>query len=149
MISFKKGKEPFLCFNNNVRSNIEYNNEPFKCAEAAWQAQKCANPDERSCFFLLAAPAARRLGEVVNVRPDWEEVKYDIMVEVLTAKFEQNKEFREVLLSTEEEEIVFDTTGWHDNTWGMCSCAKCRIASSQNLLGKALVQVRTLLREKS
>lgn len=150
MIVFnRKNKGDYTCFNNMTSTFIDYNNEPYRCAESAWQAQKCADPDERKCFFLLPGPAARRLGAVINKRPDWDEIQYEILVKVLTAKFEQNIPFRKVLLSTGDEPIVYDTTGLHDNLLGRCNCNKCLMLPSQNLLGKALEEVRSKLREES
>lgn len=148
MITFSRSKGPYAFLSNMAKSPISFNNEPFTCAESAWQAQKCADPKERECFFIITGPAAKRLGEVVNTRPDWNDIRYDVLIEVLIAKFEQNETFREALLNTDEEEILFDTTGWHDNTWGRCSCVKCSVVPAQNLLGKALVEARRALREK-
>lgn len=63
------------------------------------------------------------------------------MVGVLICKF-GNPELRKILLSTGDEELVEDTTSWHDNIWGNCDCPRCRNIPGQNLLGKALMQVR-------
>lgn len=58
------------------------------------------------------------------------------------AKFSKNENLRQILLSTEDEELVEDTTGWHDNIWGDCSCPKCQYIKGRNKLGKILMQVR-------
>lgn len=148
MISFSRKPGPYSCLSNMTKCAIVYNEEPFTCAEAAWQAQRCADPEERRCFFLLSGSAAKRLGAVINTRADWDSVKYDILVDVLMSKFNHNEDYRDVLLSTNDEEIIADTTGWHDNTWGKCSCIKCSSVPAMNLLGKALMQVRSNIREK-
>lgn len=64
------------------------------------------------------------------------------MVEVLQAKFSQNPDLQEILKGTGEEELVENTTGWHDNIWGNCECEKCVGKPGKNLLGKALMEVR-------
>lgn len=64
------------------------------------------------------------------------------MYKVVYAKFSKNENLRQILLSTEDEELVEDTTGWHDNIWGDCSCPKCQYIKGRNKLGKILMQVR-------
>ena len=64
------------------------------------------------------------------------------MVDVLIAKFSQNVQLLNWLMLTGEEQLLENTTGWHDNTWGDCSCPKCKNITGQNLLGKALMEVR-------
>ena len=48
---------------------------------------------------------------------------------------------REKLLATDNEELVEGNT-WHDNTWGECSCERCKDIKGQNRLGKMLMQIR-------
>lgn len=54
----------------------------------------------------------------------------------------QNVQLLNWLMLTGEEQLLENTTGWHDNTWGDCSCPKCKNITGQNLLGKALMEVR-------
>ena len=73
---------------------------------------------------------------------DWDDVRDEAMHKVVYAKFSKNENLRQILLSTEDEELVEDTTGWHDNIWGDCSCPKCQYIKGRNKLGKILMQVR-------
>ena len=75
------------------------------------------------------------------LRKDWEEVKDAVMEKAVMEKFKQNKEIREVLLSTDKESIVEKTTD--DYYWG---CGKD--GSGQNKLGKTLMRVREKLRSE-
>ena len=86
------------------------------------------------------------MGRKVQLRHDWEEVKYRLMVDICYAKFTQNPELKEILLSTGDETLVENTTGWHDNIWGNCECPRCINKEGKNLLGKALMEVRELIR---
>jgi ribA/ribD-fused uncharacterized protein len=40
------------------------------------------------------------------LRPDWEQVKDDIMLQAVLRKFETHADIREILLSTKDAEIV-------------------------------------------
>lgn len=140
MIKFtKEGK--YGCFSNFYLSPLQFDGIAYTCAEAAFQAQKCANKNDRVYFSKLSPSDAKRRGRRIELRRDWEDVKYMAMVGILVCKFE-NKDLRDILLSTGEAELVENTTGWHDNIWGNCDCSKCTNIKGQNLLGKALMQVR-------
>lgn len=145
-VRFNKAQSLYGCFSNFAYAPMEYKGLHFDSSEAAWQAQKCKNPEDVLQFCNLSASAAKRLGRTVSLRKDWEDVKYNIMVEVLKEKFTQNPNMLRVLLSTQEDTLVEDTTGWHDNIWGDCSCPRCASIKGQNLLGKALMQVRDQLK---
>ena len=146
IIKFSRSQGLYGCFSNFAYAPMEYNGLHFDSSEAAWQAQKCTNSEDIKQFCNLSASAAKRLGRSVTLRKDWEDVKYDIMVEVLKAKFTQNQNMLRVLLSTQDKLLVEDTTGWHDNIWGSCSCPRCAATTGKNLLGKALMQVRSDLK---
>lgn len=68
------------------------------------------------------------------------------MKKVVIEKFKQNKDCLEELLSTNSMELIEDTTGWHDNIWGECTCDDCKSLEHQNLLGKILMEVREELK---
>ncbi len=91
---------------------------------------------------------ARSEGKLVTKRPDWLDVRYPIMVEVVEAKFSQNWGILQILLGTEDA-ILIEGNTWHDNTWGECNnCPRCEGQVKLNLLGKALMQTRTKLGNK-
>ena len=75
---------------------------------------------------------------IIELHPDWEKVKFDIMVEAILLKFSQNADIREELLST----TGFDL---HENCpdpiWG----GGPNYPNSQDLLGKALMKARDIL----
>ena len=65
------------------------------------------------------------------------------------AKFRQNRDARQILLSTNDA-ILIEGNTWHDNTWGDCSCGdrpECK-KPGLNLLGKALMLVRKELQDE-
>jgi hypothetical protein len=87
---------------------------------------------------------AKRMGEKVTKREDWDEIKSGIMLEILRAKFTQDLTLRQMLLDTGDALLV-EGNKWHDNFWGTCHCEKCG-NKGRNVLGTLLVQVREELR---
>lgn len=122
-----------------VFNGIKYDN-----SEAAFQAQKCDNANEMMLFVGKNPSEAKRLGRKVKIRKDWEEVKFDLMHQIVYAKFSQNPIYRDKLLRTGDATLV-EGNWWHDNIWGDCKCSKCCSHQGQNSLGKILMQVRTEL----
>lgn len=82
---------------------------------------------------------AKRLGRRVRLRSDWEQVKYDVMLDVVRAKFNQHPDLAQKLLATGDEELV-EGNDWGDTYWGVCN------GRGKNMLGKILMRVRAELR---
>lgn len=149
MIRYNIRHPQYSCFSNFYKCNFEYNGIKVNTVEAVFQAYKTTDKDEFERIIHMTNPAdAKRAGRQVNLRVNWEDVKYGIMLSACLAKFKQNEDLAEILLSTGNQMLLEDTTGWHDNIWGHCTCAKCIDKPYQNLAGKALMEVRDLLRKK-
>ena len=67
---------------------------------------------------------------------------------VCMAKYAQNPELAQKLLATDGLEIIYDTTGAHDNDMGRCACAACMQQGARNLYGKTLMRVREALKKE-
>ena len=133
-------------FSNFYQCDILFQGNTYKNSESIYQSFKTLDMDERKKFVNYDGATAKKMGRKLKVRDDWEEVKYDAMVTALYAKFSQNDTLKILLLSTDNAILLEDTTRWHDNTWGNCNCAKCKDIPGQNLLGKALMEVRDRIR---
>jgi hypothetical protein len=78
-------------------------------------------------------------GRVVQLRPDWEKVKIDVMRQGLMAKFTQHAGLRQLLLDTGDR--VIHEASPNDAIWGWMG------GSGQDLLGKLLVETRATIRK--
>lgn len=151
-----KFRDEYECFSNFSKHPLFIWGIAFDTSEHAYQWAKTNDPEEKQSILTKAigvdasrnilyrpttAGEAKRAGAAVTLREDWEDVRYDIMVEILRAKFQQNPKERAILLATQDA-ILIEGNTWHDNIWGRCSCANCESRKWTNLLGKALMQVR-------
>lgn len=129
---------------NYYPTQLVFDGLAFSSSEAAYQSHKTNNPNLWVKFVGLNPDDAKKLGRSVQLRPDWEEIKFTLMYNVVNAKFAQCAEFRKELMSTGNKLIVEETTPWHDPIWGVCNCQKCKTEhiTSQNLLGIALTMLR-------
>lgn len=139
MIEKFEGKYDFL--SNFYPSEIEYEGIVYPSVEHAFQAAKTLDTSERERIAKLATPSlAKRAGRAVQLRPDWENIKNDVMFRCVQEKF-KIPELRKKLLETNREYLVEGNT-WHDNYWGDCSCEKCKNIKGRNELGETLCIVR-------
>lgn len=129
-------KNEFAFLSNFEEVNIEYNGKVYKSTEAAFQAQKTLDEDERDRISLMTAGQSKKFGRKVNLRKDWENVKYQIMLDLTRIKY-QNPVLRKKLLSTGNRYLV-EGTWWNDRTWGI----DLRTGIGKNWLGEILMKVR-------
>lgn len=134
-----RGEYDFL--SNFYPAGFEYGGLYYLNSEAAFQAQKCLTEEEKQQFTYLPPNKAKRLGRQVKLRPDWENVKEELMEEIVRAKFTQNENLREKLLATGEIPLMEGNT-WGDACWGV----DLRTGKGENRLGKILMKIRDELR---
>lgn len=131
---------------NFYESEIEFDGITYPTNEHFFQAMKTFDIDERRAIANALTPGkAKRMGRRVALRPDWEEVKDEIMLEGLYRKF-ADEQLGEWLLETGDQKLVEGTT-WHDKYWGICKCPKCG-GQGKNRLGQLLMVVRNELRKE-
>lgn len=118
---------------------VHYEGLTYANSEAAFQAAKLLNNEDRKRFTSMNPKEAKREGKRVPLREDWEEIKDNVMYEVCKSKF-QNPDLAKKLLDTGDEELVEGNT-WNDTYWGVCN------GEGQNKLGKILMRIREELRE--
>lgn len=112
----------------------------YNSSEAAFQSMKVRDDAERRAFTRMTASEAKARGRKVNLRPDWEEIKDEVMYEIVKEKFTQNPELRDKLLATGDAELI-EGNWWNDFYWGVCR------GTGKNKLGLILMCVRREIRE--
>jgi len=138
-------KNHYRFLSNFAESGIFHQGEYYRTAEHLYQALKTDNPSDKYQIRKTPFPdKAKRIGQEVDLRPDWEEVKDMIMLLVVMAKFKQNSHLAKELKATGNA-ILIEGNYWHDNYWGRCTCPKCKDVQAHNMLGRILMRVRRTL----
>lgn len=163
-------RDEYRFLSNFYNAPVIYNGVVYKNSEAAFQAAKFTHltPDvirttvsssiidgygfdltDNSCiehtFAMLSAGDAKKLGRKLPIRPNWEDIKFDIMREIVYNKFATNSDLKHMLLDTGDEQLV-ERNWWHDNIWGDCACDRCKNIAGKNMLGVILMETRERLK---
>mgnify|MGYP001766385285 CR=1 FL=1 len=119
---------------------IEYEGITYPSVEHAYQASKTNYQLYKYKIARhLTASQAKHLGSRINIKPEHEHQKVDIMKTLLLSKFSY-PDLQQKLLDTGNE-LIMEGNTWHDNFWGSCTCDKCG-NKGKNILGKLLMEVR-------
>lgn len=142
-------RDEYRFLSNFYQCPFEYKGLTYPNAEAAFQAQKCCKEEDKIKYTLQKNPVrVKQMGKKEpNLPANWDTVSYDIMNEILHAKFSV-PELAEKLKATGNAYLE-EGNHWHDNRWGKCTCEKCSTKEGQNWLGKILMEIRDELNRNS
>lgn len=123
----------FYFLSNMYPCTVEFEGQTFQCVEAAFQAAKCIDKNDRLPFTKMNGFSAKSAGRRVKLRPNWNQIRTEVMEEILRNKF-SNPELRKKLKNVSGN-IQEDNT-WNDTFWGVC------YGRGLNNLGKILMKIR-------
>ena len=140
-ISSFQGDNRYL--SNFYPAPFKYKNRMWDTSEHAFQAAKAVNPVDAATIRAASTPGkAKRMGRVIVIRPDWDDIRVQVMDDIVFAKFDQNPSLKQRLLDTEDAELV-EGNHWGDDFWGVPHGRH-----GENHLGKILMSVRSRLRDR-
>lgn len=114
----------------------------YKSVEHAFVASKTTDPKKREVVRQQpTASMAKRYGKTLILRDGWNEMKRDIMEDLIRQKF-QDPVLKAKLLETGDEQLIEGNT-WGDVFWGVTR------GVGLNHLGKILMKVRDEIRQAS
>jgi ribA/ribD-fused uncharacterized protein len=135
-----KGQYSFL--SNFSSSPMRVCEIRFPTVEHAFQAMKTTDAEQRVTVANLATPGeAKKAGRRLKLREDWEQIKVDVMRELLIIKFHpwvSYPKLTDKLIATAPAKLIEGNT-WGDKYWGMVN------GEGRNELGKLLMEVRDLV----
>jgi len=143
-IYFYSTRDAYGCFSNFSAHAIELKGKRWPTSEHYFQAQNFAGTEHEELVRLAKTPKqAAEIGRDRSrpLRPDWEQVKDEVMREAVRQKFLTHQDIQKVLLDTGEQELIEATT--YDYYWG-CGTNK----TGKNMLGKILMEIRAEIRDR-
>ena len=150
-------EQDYYVLSNFSAFTLEFDGDQFATSEAAYQYQKFvgywdlndAEGDDAQEIAdqIIKARSAHEAFKIAEHnkdlrRPDWDDVKLDVMRRILRAKADQHEYVRRKLLATGDRELIEDS--WRDDFWGWGPNR-----DGQNWLGRLWMEVRDVLRESA
>lgn len=126
---------------NRWLSNFEmtpsvYEGITYPSSEHSYQAAKTLILEERLMLKDLLTPGkVKRAGQKITMRPDWDQIKIQVMEEVIRSKFDLNPELKKKLIDTRDYYLE-EGNEYNDTFWGVCK------GVGENHLGKVLMKIR-------
>lgn len=122
-------------------AQVLFDGHIYPSIENAYQAAK-AHPSQRAPFRACPAGLAKRLGQKVEMRPEWEQEKVPTMRALIAQKFATGSPLGEKLKATGNCQII-EGNHWGDVFWGVYN------GRGQNWLGRLLMERRTFLQAQT
>lgn len=126
----------FCWLSNFYPAPVMLDGKQFPSVENAYQAAKTTSKF-RGPFQDCTPEKAKRMGRQVLLRWDWDEIKIDLMRDLLAQKFAKGTELGNKLEATSGE--LVEGNNWGDTFWGVCN------GVGANWLGRLLMDRRTSL----
>ncbi len=125
-------------FSNFSPYPVKLNGKLWPTSEHYFQAQKFEDKNYQEKIRKCSSPMkAAELGRSrkVKIKRNWDQIKDNVMYNVVLAKFTQHKELMHLLIQTEDAVLIEHTE--NDSYWGDGGDG-----SGKNRLGKILMKVR-------
>jgi hypothetical protein len=129
-------QDEYRFLSNFYYSKILYEGIEYPSVEHAFQAAKTLDKEVRLFMSKMkSCNDVKGYGRKVDLREDWEQVKLQVMYDLVKTKFTSNNYLKQKLIETENEELI-EGNYWNDFYWGICN------GKGENHLGKILMKVR-------
>jgi ribA/ribD-fused uncharacterized protein len=126
----------YFFLSNFYQVSIVYYDDEYPSVEHAYQAAKTLDADYRQIIRRAPTPSkAKRLGQIVPVRENWELIKVTVMRNLVYQKFEDPTLYS--WLQSTYPAILEEGNYWGDRFWGVDL-----EGNGQNWLGKILMEIR-------
>lgn len=137
-MAIQQFKEEYRWLSNFYKVNVLFEGLLYPSVEHAYQAAKSEDPDWRKyCLNAELSPGKiKRDAKNIELRADWEEIKLQIMNQLLQQKFNK-KYFKSKLLKTGKSKLI-EGNYWNDTFWGV----DLNTNQGENHLGKLIMNIR-------
>ena len=144
------GPNRYAFLSNFYEAEVRLWGQTFPTTEHAFAWMKPVKDDPiRAEIRTAPGPgAAKSLGRLCDLRPEWEEIKFRVMQAVVQAKFDQHPDLARSLMDTGDAYLQ-EGTYWDDRVWGvdlLSSPLDWERREGLNWLGTILMAERARLR---
>jgi ribA/ribD-fused uncharacterized protein len=137
-------EQDFYVLSNFSAFMVQWGGYLYPTSEHVYHVEKFRNYRADIADLIAFAPSAHEAFKIAerhraDRRPDWDEVKVEVMRQIIRAKALQHEYVYRKLLATGDRELIEDS--WRDDFWGWGPNR-----DGQNMLGKLWMDIRAELR---
>src|SRR5580658_7896095 len=108
---------PYRFLSNFYPAEIQFESLTYPDVEHAYQSAKTTDMAGRRRIAAQPTPAdAKHAGASFPPRPDWPQIKFDVMLQCVRYKFTHHPELAQKLLATGDTYLEEGNT-WNDRIW--------------------------------
>ena len=138
-------EQDFYPLSNFSAFTLEWKGLRFDTSEAAYHYEKFPH-NRKVQLQILCAISAHEAFKIANQNKDnyitgWDDMKLNVMRDILRAKANQHEYVKKKLLATGNRDLVENS--WRDDFWGWGPNK-----DGKNMLGKLWMEIRTELQKK-
>ena len=138
-------EQEFYVLSNFSSFTLQWHGHRFDTSEAAYHFEKFRDSAPDVAEAIRTAASAHEAFKIAAAnrcrqRPDWDDVKLDVMRQILRAKADQHEYVLRKLLETGDRTLIEDS--WRDGYWGIGEDG-----NGQNWLGRLWMEVRPSVRD--
>jgi ribA/ribD-fused uncharacterized protein len=134
-----RGEYGFLSNFAFLETPLVHKGISYPTVEHFYQAAKTTDMELRREIAKHSSKGLKSFIRKIDLRPDWEEIKTDVMLRALRYKFsDSNPILRQRLLDTQGITLI-EYNYWGDTFWGVC----LKTNEGLNTLGTLLTLVRS------
>lgn len=127
-------KDEYRFLSNFWYCDVSFEGQNYRSVEHAYVAAKTTDINLRKHIQTISSVSdVKSFGRKILLRSDWEDIKFDVMTELVCIKF-LVEPLRTKLLATGDAYLE-ETNHWGDTCWGVCN------GVGKNMLGKILMEV--------
>jgi len=115
--------------------SVEHEGEVYPSVENAYQAAKSDDFVTREQFLFMSPSDAKKEGRKLKIQENWDDLKFQIMFQLVRSKFLNNESLASKLTETGDAVLIEGNT-WGDTFWGQCN------GQGRNELGVILMMIR-------
>ena len=137
----KQFRDEHIWLSNMTSVKITYKGIEYASSEHAYMSAKSDSMEwkSRCADSQITAPQIKRESREIILIDDWDNIKLDVMAEVIDLKFSEEP-FKTLLLKTGDTHIQEGNT-WNDTFWGV----NLDTGEGENNLGKIIMEKRNKL----
>ncbi|MDA3837005.1 MAG: NADAR family protein [Nanoarchaeota archaeon] len=143
-IRFLSKIEKWKDFSNLSPHPIEIGGEIWNSVEHYYQFKKFENSDPTFALELKNTKSPKDVKKLSltndNFSKDWDKIKVEVIIKAVREKFETHSEARDLLLSTDDEELI--EANPDDYFWG-----EGEDGTGKNMMGEILMEIRESFKE--